>query len=117
MPLDFITEDGFGITDKCKEYLLPLIEGEDYPPLWKRYCPSMWFWIIRVLRKSSRIWNLSNQKADTHVSAFFFCKNLYWRKFALIYKRSLLIKESVFTVYWALLMLINVTQEGFELDS
>ncbi len=32
MPLDFITEDGFGITDKCKEYLLPLIEGEDYPP-------------------------------------------------------------------------------------
>lgn len=32
MPMDFITEDGFGITDKCKAYLLPLIEGEDYPP-------------------------------------------------------------------------------------
>lgn len=32
MPLDFITDDGFGITAKCKEYLLPLIEGEDYPP-------------------------------------------------------------------------------------
>jgi len=32
MPMDFITEDGFGITQKCKEYLLPLIEGEDYPP-------------------------------------------------------------------------------------
>ena len=31
MPLDFITEDGFGITDGCKEYLYPLIEGEDYP--------------------------------------------------------------------------------------
>ena len=32
MPMDFITEDGFGITQKCKDYLLPLIEGEDYPP-------------------------------------------------------------------------------------
>ena len=32
MPKDFITEDGFGITDKCKLYLLPLIQGEDYPP-------------------------------------------------------------------------------------
>ncbi len=32
MPMDFITEDGFGITEKCKTYLLPLIEGEDYPP-------------------------------------------------------------------------------------
>jgi 6-phosphofructokinase 1 len=32
MPENFITEDGFGITDKCREYLAPLIEGEDYPP-------------------------------------------------------------------------------------
>ena len=32
MPMDFITEDGFGITDKCKAYLKPLIDGEDYPP-------------------------------------------------------------------------------------
>ena len=32
MPRDFISEDGFGITDKCREYLYPLIEGEDYPP-------------------------------------------------------------------------------------
>ena len=31
MPLDYITEDGFGITDACKAYLYPLIEGEDYP--------------------------------------------------------------------------------------
>jgi 6-phosphofructokinase 1 len=31
MPRDFITEDGFGITASCKRYLLPLIEGEDYP--------------------------------------------------------------------------------------
>lgn len=30
MPKDFITEDGFGITAACREYLQPLIEGEDY---------------------------------------------------------------------------------------
>lgn len=32
MPRDFITDDGFGITTKCREYLEPLIAGEDYPP-------------------------------------------------------------------------------------
>ncbi|GMR16518.1 MAG: 6-phosphofructokinase [Gammaproteobacteria bacterium] len=32
MPDNFITKDGFGITNKCREYLLPLIKGEDYPP-------------------------------------------------------------------------------------
>ena len=32
MPKEFITEDGFGITAACKEYLIPLIQGEDYPP-------------------------------------------------------------------------------------
>jgi ATP-dependent phosphofructokinase / diphosphate-dependent phosphofructokinase len=32
MPKEFITEDGFGITDACRRYLTPLIEGEDYPP-------------------------------------------------------------------------------------
>lgn len=32
MPRDFITEDGFGITAKAREYFAPLILGEDYPP-------------------------------------------------------------------------------------
>ncbi|RDI39839.1 6-phosphofructokinase [Aquicella lusitana] len=32
MPRDYITEDGFGITEACKRYLSPLIQGEDYPP-------------------------------------------------------------------------------------
>ncbi len=32
MPRNFITPDGFGITDKCRTYLTPLIKGEDYPP-------------------------------------------------------------------------------------
>jgi 6-phosphofructokinase 1 len=31
MPRDFITADGFGITEKCKRYLTPLIQGEDAP--------------------------------------------------------------------------------------
>jgi len=32
MPMNFISDDGYGITDKCKEYLYPLIQGEAYPP-------------------------------------------------------------------------------------
>jgi 6-phosphofructokinase 1 len=32
MPREFITEDGFGITSLCRDYLQPLITGEDYPP-------------------------------------------------------------------------------------
>jgi 6-phosphofructokinase 1 len=32
MPMEFITEDGFGITAGCREYLSALIQGEDYPP-------------------------------------------------------------------------------------
>ncbi len=32
MPMDFITDDGFGITQACKDYLYPLIKGEAYPP-------------------------------------------------------------------------------------
>ena len=32
MPKNFITRDGFGITEKCRAYLAPLMKGEDYPP-------------------------------------------------------------------------------------
>ncbi|MGM0632463.1 MAG: 6-phosphofructokinase [Pseudomonadota bacterium] len=32
MPRDFISDDGFGITDRARRYLEPLIQGEDYPP-------------------------------------------------------------------------------------
>ena len=32
MPRDYITGDGFHITDKCRQYLEPLVQGEDYPP-------------------------------------------------------------------------------------
>ncbi|WAK01614.1 6-phosphofructokinase [Methylobacter sp. YRD-M1] len=32
MPAEFISDDGFGITEACRRYLQPLIMGEDYPP-------------------------------------------------------------------------------------
>ena len=32
LPRDFITTDGYGITEACRSYLIPLIAGEDYPP-------------------------------------------------------------------------------------
>lgn len=34
MPIHYITDEGFGITKDCRDYLAPLIRGEDYPP----YC-------------------------------------------------------------------------------
>jgi 6-phosphofructokinase len=33
MPREFISDDGFHITDACRRYLSPLIQGEDYPPM------------------------------------------------------------------------------------
>jgi len=39
MPLDFISEDGFGITQKCRDYLYPLIQGEAYPDYDERGMP------------------------------------------------------------------------------
>ena len=35
MPRDFITPDGFHITQKCRNYLQPLIAGEAFPPFEK----------------------------------------------------------------------------------
>jgi ATP-dependent phosphofructokinase / diphosphate-dependent phosphofructokinase len=32
LPRDYITDDGYHITAKCRAYLSPLILGEDYPP-------------------------------------------------------------------------------------
>lgn len=32
MPAEYIDETGFGITEACKRYLRPLIQGEAYPP-------------------------------------------------------------------------------------
>jgi ATP-dependent phosphofructokinase / diphosphate-dependent phosphofructokinase len=39
LPRAFISEDGFHITKRCKDYLLPLIQGEDYP-LYEKGLPA-----------------------------------------------------------------------------
>jgi 6-phosphofructokinase 1 len=39
MPRNFITKDGYGITDACRRYLEPLIRGEDAPPYGKDGLP------------------------------------------------------------------------------
>lgn len=41
MPREFISADGFGITDACRRYLAPLIEGEDFPPF-RNGLPDYW---------------------------------------------------------------------------
>ena len=40
MPANFISKDGFGITQRCRNYLEPLIRGEDYPPYGKDGLPK-----------------------------------------------------------------------------
>ncbi|MFT7267414.1 MAG: 6-phosphofructokinase [Porticoccus sp.] len=32
MPKNYITKDGYGVTQEGKDYISPLIQGEDYPP-------------------------------------------------------------------------------------
>ena len=39
MPRNYITADGYGITDVCRRYLGPLIRGEDAPPYGKDGLP------------------------------------------------------------------------------
>ena len=40
MPVEFISDDGFGITDACRDYLYPLIKGEAYPQYDERGMPK-----------------------------------------------------------------------------
>ncbi len=40
MPRHYITKDGFGITQDCRDYLAPLMQGEDYPPYGKDGLPK-----------------------------------------------------------------------------
>ncbi len=56
MPLEFISDDGFGITDSCRDYLYPLIAGEAYPQYDERGMPK---YIV-----------LKNQLADKKLPVF-----------------------------------------------
>ncbi|MCF6300944.1 MAG: 6-phosphofructokinase [Proteobacteria bacterium] len=50
LPRDYITDDGFGITENCREYLQPLIAGEAYPPYTEDGLPKY----IRLNRKYAK---------------------------------------------------------------
>jgi ATP-dependent phosphofructokinase / diphosphate-dependent phosphofructokinase len=55
VPRNFITADGFGITAACRNYLLPLIGGEDYPPYSRgmpRYAQLKGAGVAKRLRES-----------------------------------------------------------------
>ncbi len=59
LPRSFITRDGWHITNKARDYLLPLINGEDYPP-YKNGMP-----IYARLKKVMANKKLSIYKHDT----------------------------------------------------
>ena len=54
MPKNFITKDGFGITAKCRQYLEPLIQGEDYPPYKKGMPQYVQLKNVAVKKKTKR---------------------------------------------------------------
>ena len=47
---DYISEDGFGITERCRAYLQPLIQGEAYPP-YKNGLPDYVRLVNRLVEK------------------------------------------------------------------
>lgn len=56
LPPDYITEDGFGITDKARAYLTPLIVGEDYPS-YENGLPQYIRLENRLVPKKTAPWN------------------------------------------------------------
>ena len=58
MPKSYISENGFGITQKVRDYLLPLINGEDYPPF-KNGIPAYSVLQNKLIAKRCRQWTLS----------------------------------------------------------
>ena len=58
MPQSFISENGFGITQKARDYLLPLINGEDYPPF-KNGIPAYSALQNKLITKRCKQWALS----------------------------------------------------------
>ena len=58
MPQSFISENGFGITQKARDYLLPLINGEDYPPF-KNGIPAYAELQNKLIAKRCEQWTLS----------------------------------------------------------
>jgi len=59
MPRDYITDDGFHITDKCRRYLAPLIMGEDYPPYFNGLPVYVQLKNVAVPKKTGRAFELA----------------------------------------------------------
>lgn len=57
MPRSFISEDGFGITKQARDYLFPLITGEDYPP-YKNGMPCYPTLKNKLIAKRCKQWTL-----------------------------------------------------------
>ena len=55
MPRNYISEDGFHITRRCRTYLEPLVQGEAYPPF-KRGLPDYVRLKNTRIRKKLRAW-------------------------------------------------------------
>lgn len=58
MPKSFISKDGYSITDKCREYMLPLMAGEDYPTFKKGLPDYVILKNVRVAKKLDEQFNL-----------------------------------------------------------
>ena len=56
MPVNFISADGFHITPACRKYLLPLIQGEAYPP-YQNGLPSYVLLKNKAVRKKCPVWH------------------------------------------------------------
>ena len=50
IPRNFISKDGYSIASRCRQYLAPLIEGEDFPP-YKNGLPSYVRTANKLLKK------------------------------------------------------------------
>ncbi len=57
MPSDYISSNGFGITSACRNYLQPLIMGEDYPP-YKNGLPDYVALKLQLVEKKLPTFNL-----------------------------------------------------------
>jgi len=59
MPRNYISKDGFGISDEGRDYLSPLIQGEDYPPYGKNGLPIFTelkrVFVDKKIRKSFKV--------------------------------------------------------------
>lgn len=57
MPKGFIRKDGYGITTAARHYLLPLIEGEAYPPYVRDGLPNYVVPKMTLVRRRLPAWN------------------------------------------------------------